>query len=122
MKRGFFLYVVVAFAVFSFYSLYLDYSKDCGSLPCLKKYLYTGEVKYVQSNELPDSLISEIIYPFVSSNKRGILFSPNVQPGDGPVGGETEVPVAPYGLTYEVFSGDHINLNWIDASNNEEGF
>ncbi len=122
MKRGFFLYVVVAFSVFSFYSLYLDYSQDCGSLPCLTKYLSTGEVKYVQSNELPDSLISEIIYPFVSSNKRGILFSPNVQPGDGPVGGETEVPVAPYGLTYEVFSGDHINLNWIDASNNEEGF
>ncbi|MBM3232033.1 hypothetical protein FJZ21_01490, partial [Candidatus Pacearchaeota archaeon] len=65
MKRGGFLFVVVAFAIFSAFVLYLDYTKDCGSVICLAEYIKTGDAS-PRIYDLKDSFISEIIYPFVN--------------------------------------------------------
>jgi hypothetical protein len=45
MKRGAFLFIVIAFAVLSGFVFYLDSFLDCGSVVCFKNYI-TGNVVY----------------------------------------------------------------------------
>src|SRR3989344_8188571 len=92
MKRDVFLFVVVVFAIVSSIVFYFDYSKNCGSLNCVVRYVSDGGVvsdtDFVSQNLglldyekesnpvvfIVKKAVSIIIAPFVGDGK--VLFAP----------------------------------------------
>jgi hypothetical protein len=80
MKKGVFLFVVIAFAILSSLVFYLDYARNCGSVPCTINYLTGNVVFEPQVYPLPptstgnegnsitsffNNLINTILGPFI---------------------------------------------------------
>ena len=102
MKKGAFLFIVVAFAILSGFVFYLDSFLDCGSIVCVKNYI-TGNVVFedlhltgnVVIDQTPEdknpvqkffsNLIERIILPFLGEGGGEVLLGPThvLTPGTG---------------------------------------
>ncbi len=109
MKRDGFFVLVLAFAIFSAFVLYTDYTSDCGSLICVTNYISTGETSS-KNYDLGDSLFSKIVSPFVNpvvpENSEDILLQP----------AGTCREITQYGITWtfdtEYPCGQFVNGDW----------